>query len=303
MIIITVTMKLRTILITALSTLNALSALALLACGSDSDDPGEPEVIATTGILADIARNVAGERVAVEQLIPNGSSPHDFQLSAQDRERLEQADLVLDNGAGLEAAIPLDELDGPRWTLTDEVGELLSFEEGGGDPHVWMDPARVAAALPSLARALGEADPDGRAQYARNARRYGAELRALDRRIGDRLAAVPPGDRELVTSHDSLGYLAERHGFEVIATAFPASGPESEASAARLQELADAIEASGIATVFAGEEDDPETLRTVADQAGVEVEDGLLIESPGSAATYERMLRHDADLIAGGLAR
>lgn len=294
MIIITA-MQMRTIIIVV------LTCAGLSACGSDSDSSGEPAVLATTGVLADITRNVAGEDVEVEQVIPNGASPHDFQLSAQDRQHLEQADLVVDTGAGLEAGIPLDELGAPRWTLTEHVGELLPFEEGGGDPHAWMDPTRVAAALPSLAGALAGADPAHEADYVRRAKRYARELGGLDRELRETFAALPAGDRELITSHDSLGYLADRYGFEVVATAFPASGPEAEASAARLRELGDAIAARGVATVFAGEEDDPEALRTVAEQAGVTVEDGLYIESPGAAATYAGMLRHDAGLIAAGL--
>jgi ABC-type Zn uptake system ZnuABC Zn-binding protein ZnuA len=290
-------------------------------CGSDEGGDG-PRVVATTGIVADWVENVAGPGVEVIQLIPDGSSPHDFQLSAEDRLELERADLIAAVGAGLEAGVPLDAAQ--RWELADHAPKLLPFAEGGAhehaeddaeehaeaddehgatDPHIWMDPTRVASALASLAAALGEADPERAADYRDRARAYAARLRRLDRELGATFDEVPSPNRELVTSHDSLGYLADRYGFEVVATAFPSSGPEAEASAAQLQEVIDAVAEHGVPTVFAQEEDDPEALRLVADEAGVEIEEGLIIESTGSAGSYEEMLRRDAELVAAGLDR
>jgi ABC-type Zn uptake system ZnuABC Zn-binding protein ZnuA len=306
----------RTIFISAF----AAALLALAACGDDDDEGGSdsPEVVATTGIVADIVEAVAGPDVDVEQVIPDGSSPHDFELSAQDRQLLEEADLVVASGAALEARIPLDEVDATPWALADHVGELLPFEEAGahehatdehaaeeehgsGDPHVWMDPTRVAAALPSLADALSEADPAGAKGYGERAKGYAKQLAALDKELERTLASIPDADRELVTSHDSLGYFADRYGFEVVATAFPASGPEAEASAGLIDEVESAVREHGVPAVFASEEDDPETLRLIADETGVEIDEGLAIESPGSTGSYEEMLRHDAETIAAAL--
>lgn len=298
----------------------ALGTVALAACGSDDGDGGgvSTTVAATTGVTADIAASVAGPDAEVTQIVPDGASPHDYELSAKDRQALEEADVVVANGAGLEAGIPLDELDAPTWELTEHAGELATAEEiegdehaeedeepagdeHDGDPHVWMDPTRVAAAAGSLAEALGEADPAHAGEYDRRARAYARELKALDGEIADTVAAVAPADRELVTSHDSLGYFADRYDFEVAATAFPATGTEAEASAARLRDVERAVRETGVPAVFAQDGDDPEALRLVADQTGVEVEFGLLVESPGAAGSYEEMLRRDAGLIADSL--
>jgi zinc/manganese transport system substrate-binding protein len=285
----------KTILISVTCAVASLAFL-LAACGDGDKDADAPKVVATTGIVADIATQVAGPDVEVEQLIPGGASPHDFQLSAEDRARLEEADLVVANGTGLEAGIPLEDLAVPVWELAAGSGELLP-----DDPHVWMDPLRVAAAVPSLADELGKVDPAGKEEFARRSSEYAAELEALDRDLNRDLAAVAPADRELVTSHDSLGYFADRYGFEVVATAFPASGPEAEISAGGLQKVIDAVGRAGVPTVFAGEEDDPEALRQVAEATGVEIEEGLAIESLGDAGSYLEMLRRDAGLIAAGL--
>ncbi|HSJ18237.1 MAG TPA: metal ABC transporter substrate-binding protein [Solirubrobacterales bacterium] len=294
MILILVSLASTKIRVAAASAALAAAAAALAACGSD-DGGGSTSVAATTGVTADIAESVAGPDAEVTQIVPDGASPHDFELSAQDRQALEEADLVVANGSGLEAGIPLDELDTPTWELTEHTAGR------GDDPHVWMDPTRVAAAIASLADALGEADPEHADAYRRRARGYVRELRALDREIADAVAAVPPVDRELVTSHDSLGYFADRYGLGVAATAFPATGAEAEASAARLRDVERTVRATGVPAVFAQEGDDPEALRVVAEEAGVEVEYGLLVESPGSAGSYEEMLRRDAELIADSL--
>ena len=311
-------MKLRTIFI-----IGACAGAVATGCGSEDGAEGL-RVVATTGIVADWVENVAGPDVEVVQLIPDGSSPHDFQLSAEDRLELERADLIAAVGAGLETGVPLEDAEAPRWELADHAGELLPFAEGGvhehgtegeeehaeeedehgsSDPHIWMDPTRVASAVPSLAAALGEADPERAAEYRDRGRAYAGELRGLDRELSATLGDVPAPNRELVTSHDSLGYLADRYGFEVVATAFPSSGPEAEASAAQLQEVIEAVAEHSVPTLFAQEEDDPEALRLVADEAGVEIEEDLIIESPGSAGSYEEMLRRDAELVAAGLDR
>jgi ABC-type Zn uptake system ZnuABC Zn-binding protein ZnuA len=287
----------------------ALAAGALGGCGSD-DGGGSVTVAATTGINADIAQALAGPDAEVEQIVPDGASPHDFELSAEDRQRLEEADLVVANGAGLEAGIPLDDLDAPTWELTQHVGGLRrplevegaeEKEEESSDPHVWMDPTRVAAAVPSLADALAEADPRHAAAYRRRADSYAKRLRALDREMARTLERVPARNRELVTSHDAVGYFAGRYGFDVVATAFPSTGPEAEASAARLDDVEDAVRESDVPAVFAQETDDPEALELVADQTGVEIDYGLLVESPGPAGSYEEMLREDANLVERSL--
>jgi zinc/manganese transport system substrate-binding protein len=322
----------RTVLISFL----VAGAAILAACGSD-DEPGSGvNIVATTGIAADLAEAVGGGDVELDQIVPDSASPHDFQLSAQDRQALEEADLVVSIGSGLEPGIPLDEIDAPQWALTEHVGELLPFteagaheeehaaeehaedehaaeddehaaeeeddEHGSSDPHVWMDPTRVADSLPSLAEALGAADPDRAAGYRARADEYSKELRDLDAELERTLEAIPAADRELVTSHDSLGYFADRYGFDVVATAFPATGPEAEASAAALRDVTDAVTEAGVPAVFAQADDDPDALTLVAEDAGVAIEENLLVEAPGDAGSYVEMLRRDAQLIAAALA-
>lgn len=292
----------------------ALLAGSLAACGSDDEKSG-PTVSATTGIWADVTARVAGDDADVEQVIPDSASPHEYQLSAEGRAKIEDSLLLVYNGADLEAGIPIDDINVRKFAMADHAGELRHFqpagsrehptaeeeEQGGVDPHIWMDPTRVAAALPSLADALAEADPDHAAGYRKRAKAFAAELGALDTEISAAVSAIPPQDRKLVTSHDAMGYFADRYGFEVLATPFPATGPEAEASAQTINEVENAVVSSGVRTVFAQETDDPEVLRLVASDTGVHIEEHLLVEAPGDAGDYVEMLRRDAELINEGL--
>jgi zinc/manganese transport system substrate-binding protein len=182
--------------------------------------------------------------------------------------------------------------------MTDHAGQLRP-----SDPHVWMDPSRVAEAVPALADELAQADPDHAAGYRKRAKDYVEELRALDAEVRSMLDAIPPDNRKLVTSHDALGYFADAFGFEVIATPFPASGPEAEPSAQTIAEVEEAIRTSGVRTVFAQDTDNPEVLEGIATRTGVRIETGLPVEAPGAAGSYIEMLRRDAEIIGAGLSQ
>ena len=273
-------------------------------CSNGTGDAGTT-VVATTGVIADVVARVAGPEAEVVQLIPDGTDPHSFALSAEDRLELEQADLVVGNGAGLEAGLPLDETDAPVWELAENVESPLPSsgdEEGAQDPHVWMDPTRVAGAMPSLGDALAEADPDSAEDHLKRADRYARHLLEIDRLVERAMRTIPVSDRELVTSHDSLAYFADRYDFEVLETPFPSTGAEAEASADRLAAVEEAVRDTGVSAIFAQEGDDPEVMELIADDTGAALVYGLLVESPAAAGSYEEMLQVDAELVAGGLA-
>jgi zinc/manganese transport system substrate-binding protein len=270
-----------------------LGVLLALAGGcSSGGDGARVQVVATTEVAADIVEHVAGPDVEVAALISGSASPHDYGASARDRARLEEADLVVAWGAGIESGLPLDELD----------RDPLELADGEEDPHVWMDPTRLARELPRLASALGDADPDHAAGYGARAEAFGRELGALDRELERTLAAVPADRRKLVTSHDSLGHFARRYRFSFLGSP---SGlvPEAQPSANRIDSLAERVEQDRVPAVFAEDSDDAELMRQIAREGGAEVVDDLLIEGFGGRVDgYAQMLRHDARVIAEALA-
>jgi ABC-type Zn uptake system ZnuABC Zn-binding protein ZnuA len=308
------------------------AALALLftACGGGeetvrgSTDADAPTVVASTGIAADIVANVGGDDIRVVQLVPDGSNPHSFAPSAKQQQEIEEAQLAVLFSPLLEEALPLDSA-GATFAFADHVRTELALEEGehgheeedgheeeGGeeghgdeagslDPHVWMDPTQIEATLPALADALTEINPENAEAFESRADEYAEELSALDSELQDLAAGIPDENRKLVTSHDLLGYFADRYGFEVVGAPFGVV-PESEASAATVSELIDEVQAEKVPAVFAQEGDDPEVLEQIGEEAGVVVVNDLLVETFGDAAgSYIEMLRFSGGRIADSL--
>jgi ABC-type Zn uptake system ZnuABC Zn-binding protein ZnuA len=303
---------------------SALAALILAACGAGGDeetvrgsaDADAPTVVATTGIAADIVANVGGDDIRVVQLVPDGGNPHSFAPSAQQQQEIEEADLVVLFSPLLEAALPLDGAES-TFAFADHAGNQRTVdeedlvheeeeddhahEEGSLDPHVWMDPTQIEAALPALADALAEISPENAAAFEERADEYTVQLAQLDGELQDLAAGVPNENRKLVTSHDLLGYFADRYGYEVIGAPFGVA-PESEASAAVVSELIDEVKAQDVPAVFAQTGDDAEVLRQISDETGVEVVDDLLVESFGDGAgSYIEMMRFSGERIADSL--
>jgi len=288
-----------------------LVGLALMAasCANAHTDDGGVLVVATTTVLGDLAANVVGDSGFVEVLIPVGVDPHDFQASARQVTRMNEADLVVANGLGLEEGLgdilASLEMDG-RPVLT--VGELLEplrvIEGGALDPHIWMDPLQTVTVVGLIGDALEQVVPEG--PWRANAARYGAALEAADAEIRAILDAVPKPLRVLVTNHESLGYFATRYGFEVVGIVVPGGSTLAEPSSAHLADLVRVIEQFDVPALFS-ETTEPTSL---VESLAAEVGDGVVvvqlfvgsIGGPGSGAeTYLEMMRTDATLIAEAL--
>jgi zinc/manganese transport system substrate-binding protein len=269
-------------------------AFLALSSGCDSESSEGLDVVATNTIAADIAKHVAGPDADVDTLLPESASPHDFEASAKDRARLEEADVVVAWGGGLEAGVPIEDVG------KDPVRLAAGHED---NPHIWMSPTLVARSLNQLAAALAEADPEHTEAYRRRARAYASELTRLDRRVRRVLSPIPPERRKLVSSHDSLGHFVDRYDFEFVGAPF-GTVPEAEASAETVAELIDRVESEKVPAVFAEDTDDPELMNEIAREAGVEVVDDLLTEGFGDRVdSYDEMLLYDAERIAGALAQ
>ena len=281
----------------------------LAACGSDgSSNAGseDPYVVATTGIWADVAGRVACDgSLSVRTIVPAGSDPHSFEPSLRDRETLDGATLVVANGLGLEETLDdtLEQVESggvPVFRAGDHVDTI-----GGDDPdpHVWLDPIRVAAALRALGAALVDIGADEAAidECVTTAQ---AELAALDEELAATFAAIPADRRLLVTNHDALGYLADRYGFEIVGTVLPSTSTLTEASAGELEELAAAIEAAAMPAIFTERFAEAVDAIALANRLGVDVVElySDTLGEPGSGAdTYGGMLRADAAAITDAL--
>ncbi|MBY6276688.1 metal ABC transporter solute-binding protein, Zn/Mn family [Symbiobacterium thermophilum] len=199
-------------------------ALAAAGCGAGRTGTAAGEripVVATTGMVADLVRNIGGERVAVTALMGPGVDPHLFKPTEGDVARLQQARIIFYNGLHLEGRMG-DILvkmarEKPTVAVAERIPEerLLITEDGVEDPHIWFDVSLWMAAAEVVRDALAELDPDGQSTYEQNARAYLDELAELDEWVRAELATVPAARRVLVTAHDAFGYFGRAYDVEV----------------------------------------------------------------------------------------
>jgi manganese/zinc/iron transport system substrate-binding protein len=275
-------------------------------------------VVATTGMVADVARSVGGERVRVTALMGPGVDPHLYKASEGDVRRLFRADVVLYTGLHLEARMGevLEQMGGR--TRVRAVGEAVPRErlmsppefEGAYDPHVWFDVGLWIHTVGAVEETLSEADPAHAAEYRRRAEAYRGELEALDRYVRAAAARVPPERRVLVTAHDAFGYFGRAYGFQV--RGLQGISTASEAGTADVQALAAFIARERIPAVFVESSIPERTIRAVQEAVrarGWRVRIGGSLYSdamgtPGTpAGTYTGMVRHNIDTIVGALLR
>jgi len=299
----------------SLIALGVVGALLLPACSSSQTDDAGLVVVATTPILGDLAANVVGDDAAIVVLPPVGADPHDFQASAAQVATLNRADLVIANGLGLEEGLGdvLDAVasDGVRVV---EIAPLLDpipfvaaddgdrHAPGSKDPHFWFDPARMSKAAKILAAELATIEPS--VNWAARADAYASELIVADEQIAQILAAIPATRRRLITNHDSLGYFANRYGWQVIGVIIPGGSTLADPSSAELAELVATMERENLTAIFAETTQPTMLADAVADELGakaqiVELYTGSLGEPGSGAETLIDMLLTNARRIAG----
>lgn len=291
----------------------ALVALLSTACAAQpaapEPEPGRPlEVVTSMSIIADLARQVGGEHVDVDSLVPIGGDPHVHEPTPSDARAVDRADLVLGNGTGLEpwfdALVAGSDRDGV-W-VSEELSELVvDDEEGEPDPHLWMVPPLAGTYVERIADELVRLDPDHADDYRSNAADYRQRLERLDEELAGELGRVPEEHRVLVTSHDAYSYFADHYGFEVESVVGVST--EEEPSAARVQELVDLVRSSGVPTIYVEATVNPAVIERVADDAGVAVGAPLYGDSVGEAGSgaedYVGMMRANVAAIVDGLGR
>jgi len=273
-------------------------------------------VLATTGMLADVARNVGGDCAEVDALIGPGLDPHLYQATASDVRRLQGAELIVFHGHGLEGQLGnvLDRLGESRPVRA--VGpaavppaELIPVEDIYGiDPHLWMEVRLWAMTAPVIAEAIAEQRPECAPALRERAARFGDELAALHDWVGEAVASIPQDQRVLVTAHDAFGYYARAYGLRVAAV--QGLSTESEASVADIRAVAETVAEAGVPAVFVETTINPRTVEAMieaARAAGHEVRIGgtLYSDAMGEAGTpggtYIGMIRANTVAIVEGL--
>ncbi len=296
------------------------SPAANQAGAAPSSAAGPLRVLAVESFLADIAQQVAGDRVQIETLMPLGLDPHAFEPTPQDVVRVADADVLIVNGAGFEGWLEevLANAGGDRLIVEaaaglasraapagEEAAAHDDHEHAGGDPHFWLDPTKVITYVENIRVGLTNADPAGAATYAANAAAYSEQLTALDAWITKQVEQIPPARRLLVTNHESFGYFADRYGLRVIGAVIPSVSTNSTPSAQQLAQLADQIRATGAPAIFLETGADPQLAEQLAAETGVSVVTDLYSHSitaaDGPAPTYLALMRYNTQQIVTAL--
>ena len=290
-------------------TLWTLIVLLLAACGGQPASPAGtavPVILTSTTFLADITRNIAGDRAMVESLLPIGADPHAYQPTPQDAAKIAQSKLLIINGAEYEHFLEslLENAGGERMIIEASAGVSRRAEAGNVDPHMWLDPNNVIRYAENIRDGLIQFDPAGAETYRSNADDYILQLAGLNAWILDQVSPIPEKKRLLVTNHEALGYFAERYGFTVVGTVVESFSSGASPSAQQMAGLIDQIKTSGAPAIFLDAADSPALAQQIAAETSVRVVTDLDLESLTEgppAATYLDMMKHNVTQIVNAL--
>jgi len=270
--------------------------LASTACGGGASDEGRLVVVTTVSPITNIVANVAGDRVEIVGIVPEGENSHTFEPSPSVARVLARADVVFVNGLGLETpAIDLAEANLKAGAEIVALGELtidadeyvydFSFPRSEGDPnpHLWTNPPYAARFAEIVADALVERDPEG--PYRANLALFQDRVDALDAAIREATETVPEASRKLLTYHDSFPYFAREYGWDVIGAVQPSDF--SDPSPRDVARLIEQVRDEGVPAIFGSEVFPSPVLETIASESGATYVDDLrdddLPGAPGDA--------------------
>ena len=268
--------------------LAAVPFLALTACGSsdsaENADADLPQIVVTYSILGSLVSDVVGSSAQVTVLMPNGVDPHEWEPSAKDIETLNNADLVVTNGLGLEGGLAdvIEQAVKEKvsvFVATDHIKVRLVGEGEGADPsdadqsvgaedpHLWMDPMTLIDVVEALVETLALANID----VTEQGMKVTEDLATLDNEVGKMVGEIPADKRQLVTGHESLGYFAARYGFSLTGAVIPGLSSESESAAGDLSALKEKIVEQQVNVIFTELGTDRDVVDALATDAGVTV--------------------------------
>ncbi|MBJ7471857.1 MAG: metal ABC transporter substrate-binding protein [Solirubrobacteraceae bacterium] len=294
------------------ATLTVLLSVSLGACGDSSEstaDNGKKTVLTTFTVIADMASEVAGDRVNVASITKPGSEIHGYEPTPSDLKRAADADLILENGLGLERWFEqfIDRSGAPKATLTDGIDAIPiagdSEYAGKPNPHAWMSTKNAEIYVENIYKALAKLDPAGEPEFRANADAYKKELRAVGEEVLADVKDLPENQRALVTCEGAFSYVARDLGLTE-KYLWPVNA-EQEGTPQQIAATVQFVRDRKVPGVFCESTVSPEAMKQVAKEAGSTFAGTLYVDSlskaDGPVPTYLELLRRDAQTIAAGL--
>ena len=318
-IMLTIAMSFMLVLIIACANVEEIKELAPDAVGLEGSGK-EFNILATTPMLGEFVKQVAGEDVYVGVLMPYAVDPHTFEPSPKDVAKINEADLVFHVGLKYEniALTKLLKNSVKSGHSLIEIGSKINaiefkndnhddedkhddHDHGTLDPHFWFDPNRVALAVGEIKKELINLDPENRISYELSANSYVEKLKMLDQQIDALIQTIPFDNRKIVTTHESLGYLENRYGLEVLVTVIPNITTEDGVTPKQLVEVIEQIKEYEIKVIFLEAESPTKSAEIVAKETNVSLVTGLWVETLKVNQSYIDFLKTNVDLIVGNL--
>ena len=295
--------------------------LGILGCERSTErynNNNRLSVIATTTIVGDVVRQVAGHDIAVDVLLPVGTSPHGYTPAPQDLIRASKAQIIFINGAGLETFVT------EMLEKTGDVSRIVDLSQGlslreldnskhqeddphhehSVDPHVWLDPYNVMSWTRRISIELSRVDSLNRAQFEKRAANYIQDLHNLDQWIQEQIGSIPENKRQFISDHRIYGYFTARYGIQSVGDVIPAFSTLAGTSAQSLAQLYEIINASGVTVIILGNTANPIQAEQLAQDTGLQViriYTGSLSESAGPAASYLQYMQYNVIAMANAL--
>ncbi|WP_458108727.1 metal ABC transporter substrate-binding protein [Arthrobacter sp. R3-55] len=285
-------------------------ALGVSACGGNSSAEGDdkPVVLTTFTVLADIAKNVAGDKLRVESITKAGAEIHGYEPTPGDIRKAAQADLILDNGLNLEAwfAQFVEDLDVPHAVVSDGVDVMPIAEDsyqGKPNPHAWMSPKNVQIYAENMAKAFAKLDPSHASEFEANAKSYNAQLQSVQDEMVSKLSVLSEKQRALVTCEGAFSYLARDAGLKEVY--IWAVNAEQQATPQQITRAIEFVKENQVPAVFCESTVSDAPMQQVVGATDATFGGTLYVDSlseaDGPVPTYLDLIRHDAKVITTAL--
>lgn len=276
---------------------------------TDIREDGKFVILTTFTVLADMTRNVAGDKAIVESLTKPGTEIHGYEPTPSDLVRAQEADLIFDNGLNLERwaeklfnSVP----DAPHITLSDGIQPVAIAEDayqGKPNPHAWMSPANALIYVENIRKALVEADPANAETYNANAAAYSQQIRDLDQKLKESVSNLPDNQRYMVTCEGAFSYLTRDYGLQE--AYIWAVNSEQQATPRQIERAIATVKTNQIPVVFCESTVSDEAQRQIARESGAKFGGVFYVDSlsptDGPAPTYLKLLEHNISTLITGL--
>lgn len=298
-----------------------LTAIGLFACSgqkNSSDDSSKLKVVATNSIIADITKNIAGDKIDLHSIVPVGKDPHEYEPLPEDVKKTSQADLIFYNGINLETGGNAwftklvknanKEENKDYYAVSDGVEVIYlegQSEKGKEDPHAWLNLENGIIYAQNIAKRLIEKDPDNKGTYEKNLKAYVEKLTALDKEAKEKFNNIPEEKKMIVTSEGCFKYFSK--AYNVPSAYIWEINTEEEGTPDQIKSLVEKLRKTKVPSLFVESSVDERPMKTVSKDTNIPIYAKIFTDSVAEEGeegdSYYSMMKYNLDKISEGLAK